>query len=66
LSVCRGGSRRDLFDLRVGDLDVEAMHAVVLDLEVGDAGARALPRLQRDRNSPQLVVDGAQLVELAS
>jgi hypothetical protein len=30
------------------DLDVEAVHAVVLDLEVGDAGALALASLEVD------------------
>ncbi len=37
----------NLLRVGVGDLDVEAVHAVVLDLEIGDAGARALARLQR-------------------
>ena len=40
---------RHLFRLRARDLDVEAVHAVVLDLEVGDAGARALARFELEQ-----------------
>ncbi len=54
----------NLFDMRVGDFDVEAMHAVVLDLEVGDAGALALTRLQRDQERAAVGVDRAQFVQL--
>ena len=54
----------DLLHVGVGDLDVEAVHAVVLDLEVGDAGARALARLERDQELAAVVVDRAKLVEL--
>ena len=50
--------------MRVGDLDVEAVHAVVFDLQIGDAGARALARLERHQELAAVVVDRAKLVEL--
>jgi hypothetical protein len=53
-----------LFGVGVGDLDVEAMHLVVLDLEVGDAAAFALARFELDQEGAAVVLDGAQLVEL--
>jgi len=40
------------------------VHAVVFDLEVGDAGALALARLQRQQKVVAVGLDGAQLVEL--
>ena len=53
-----------LFGLRVGDLDVEAVHAVVLDLEVGDAGARALAHFELDEEFAGVRLELAQLVQL--
>ena len=53
----------NLLDVRVGDFDVEAVHAVVLDLEIGDAGAFALARLQRHEELAAVRVDRAQLVQ---
>ena len=40
---------RHLVGLAVGDFDVKAMHLVVLDAQVGDAGAGAFARLQVDQ-----------------
>ena len=50
--------------VHVGDLDVEPVHLVVLDLQVGDARALALARLQRDQELAAIRIDRAQLVEL--
>ncbi len=55
---------RDFFGLRAGDFDIEAVHAVVLDLEVGDAGARPLAGLQLDQELAAVRLDRAQLIEL--
>src|SRR6185295_71264 len=46
------------------DFDVEAVNAVVLDLEIGDTGARALARLEVDQKRSAMRVDRAKLVEL--
>jgi hypothetical protein len=56
---------RDALDVRVRDLDVEPVHAVVLDLEVRDAGALALAPLEVGEEFAAVAVDGAELVELA-
>ena len=50
--------------MRVGDLDVEPVDAVVLDLEAGNPGARALARFEIDQESPAVLVDRAKLVQL--
>src|SRR5689334_19613337 len=55
---------RNLGDVDVRDLDVEAVDAVELDLEAGDAGPRALPRLEIDQERAAVVLDRAKLVEL--
>ena len=55
---------RHLVDLALRDLDVEAMHLVVLDAQVGDAGARAFARLEVQQEAVAVVRDAAQLVEL--
>ncbi len=55
----------NLLDVRVGDFDVEAVHAVVFDLEIGDAGAFALARLQRHEELAAVRVDRAQFVQFA-
>ena len=52
-----------LAGVRVGDLDVETMYSVVLDFEVGDAGAFALACLQLDEVGTAVVVDATQFVE---
>ena len=49
--------------LAVRDLDVKAVHAVVLDPKVGDAGARALALLEVDQELACVVAQGPQLVE---
>ena len=54
----------NLLDVRVRHLDVEAVHAVVLDLEARDAGARALARLECHEELAAVRVDRAQLVEV--
>jgi hypothetical protein len=46
------------------DLDVEAMHPVEFDLQVGDAGARALAGLECEQELAAVVLDAAQFVEL--
>jgi hypothetical protein len=50
--------------MRIGDFDIEAVHAVVFDLEVGDARALSLARLQRDQELAAVGVDRAQFVQL--
>jgi len=46
------------------DFDVEAVNAVVLDLEIGDTGALALACLEVDQKRSAMRVDRAKLVEL--
>ena len=46
------------------DLDVKAVHAVVFDLERGNAGALALARLQRQQKTAAVAIQRAQLVQL--
>ena len=46
------------------DFDVEAVHAVVFDFEVRDAGARSLAGLELHEELAAVVVDRAELVEL--
>ena len=55
---------RDLVELSLGHLDVEAMHAIELDAQVGDSGARALAALHLEQERAAPVLDCAQLVEL--
>ncbi len=54
---------RDALDVGVRDLDVEAVHAVVLDLQVGDAGALALARFERQQELAAVVLQAAQFVQ---
>jgi hypothetical protein len=54
----------DLLDVGVGDFDVEAMHLVVFDLEVGDAAALAFACFEFDQEGAAVVLDGAQFVEV--
>ena len=54
----------DLVELAGGDLDVEAMHAVVLNAQVGDAGTLAFARLQRQQEFCAVRLDAAQLVQI--
>ncbi len=56
---------RHLVRVGVGDLDEEAMHLVVFDLEAGDAGARFLAGLEIEQELPAIGLDRAQLVEFA-
>ena len=51
-------------DCAARDFDVEAVHAVVFDLEIGDAGARALARFEIEQELAAVAVERAQLVEL--
>src|SRR5205814_6109175 len=53
-----------LLRVRVRDFDVEAMHAVVLDLEICNARASALTRFERDQEFAAVIVDGAKLIQL--
>ncbi len=55
---------RHLVGLAVRDFDVEAVHLVVFDAQVGDAGARALARFQVDQELPGVFRQAAQLVEV--
>ena len=55
---------RHLRRLALRDLDEEAVHAVVLDAQVRDAGARALARLELEQERVAVAADRAQLVEL--
>ena len=50
--------------VRARDLDVEAVHAVVFDLQVRDAAALALARSRSTQELRAVGVDGAQFVEL--
>ena len=47
----------------MGDLDVEAVDAVVLDLEVADAGALPFACFEVDEEGAAVVVQGAQFIE---
>ncbi len=53
-----------LVGLAARDLDVEAVHLVVFDAQVRDAGARAFARFEIDQELPAVLRDVAQLVEL--
>ncbi len=53
-----------LVQLSLGDFDVEAMHLVVLHLQVGNAAARAFAALQVQQEAVAVGLDGAQLVQL--
>ncbi len=55
---------RHLVGLRARDLDVEAVDAVVLDLEIGYAGTLALARLHLRQEIAAVRLDRAQLVQL--
>ena len=46
------------------NLDVEAVHLVELDLQVGNAAALALAGLQLHQEGPAVLLDAAQLVQL--
>ncbi len=48
----------------VADFNVEAVHTVVLDLQVADARALAFTRLEFDQKSAAVVIEGAQFVEI--
>ena len=58
-SIVIGHFRR----LRVGDLDVETMDAIELDLEIGNAGPRALALFHREQECAGIGRDRAELVE---
>src|SRR5687767_8514690 len=55
---------RNVVRVRARDLDIEAVHAVVFDLEVGDAAPRALPRFEVEQERAAVVLYRAQLVQL--
>ena len=44
--------------------DVEAVHAVVFDAQIADAGAGSLARFEIDQKLPGVIAQCAQLVEL--
>ena len=46
----------NLVGLRARDFDVEAVHAVVFDLEIGDTAARALASLEIEQELPAVAV----------
>ena len=50
---------RNALDVRVRDFDVEAVHAVVLDPEAGDARASALARFELDQKRTAVLLDRA-------
>jgi hypothetical protein len=52
-----------LVGLGPGDLDVEAADLVVLDAQVGDAGALPLPRLHGHEEAAAVGLQGAQFVQ---
>src|SRR5215813_704340 len=54
---------RHAFGISVRDFDVEAVNAVVLDLEARDAGTLALACLELDEKRAAAVLDFPQLVE---
>jgi hypothetical protein len=56
---------RHLGGLAVRHLDVEAVHAVVLDAQVRDARARALARFEVEQEGAGVVAQCAQLVEFS-
>ena len=55
---------RQLRCLGTADLDVVAVHPVVADLQVGDAGTRPLALLQLQQVAAGIATDGAQFVEV--
>jgi hypothetical protein len=55
---------RHAIEVRLGDLDVEAVHPVELHAQVGDAGAFAFALLHVQEERAAVVLDRAQLVEL--
>src|SRR5439155_27031130 len=54
---------RNLVELPLRHLDVEAVHAVEFDPEVGDSGAAALALLHLEQEGAAIALDRAQLVE---
>jgi hypothetical protein len=55
---------RHLRGVRVCDFDVKAVHAVVFDLEIGDARAIAFAAFQRNQVLAAVVLNPPQFVEL--
>jgi len=55
---------RHFLRMSVGDLDVEAVNAVVGDAQVGNAGAAALARLERGEELARARLQRTQLIEL--
>ena len=54
---------RHIVRIGAADLDVEAVHPVVFDLEIGDAAAFALAGFQLEQELAAVALDGAQLVQ---
>ena len=54
----------NLFRLRVGDFDVKAVHPVVFDTKIGNAGALALPQFEFGEKIPRVRLKRAQFVEI--
>ncbi len=55
----------NFLDVRVGDLDIEAVHAVVFDLEIGDARAAAFACFERHEKFAAVRIDGSQFVQFS-
>src|SRR5690606_9760924 len=56
------GIGRHALRMRLAELDVEAVHTVVADLEARDAGALALLRLELGEMAARVLAERAQLV----
>ena len=54
---------RHLVDLALRDLDVEAVHLVVLHAQVANAGAGAFARFEVEQEGVAVLADRAQLVD---
>ena len=53
-----------LVELALADFDVEAVHAIELHLEVGDAASGPLARLEFEQEGVAVLADAAQFVQL--
>ena len=56
---------RHFTGLRLRDFDIETMHAVVFNLERGDAGRLALTRFELEQKVAAVGLDVTKLVEFA-
>jgi len=53
-----------LIQIRIGDFDKEASHSVVLNAQIGNAGALALARFHFDQELAAVVLNTTQLIQI--